>query len=150
MHRLWKLSTLSGLLRLLLAVIFIYASFDKIRHPADFAAIVGNYKVLPESLINLTAIILPWLELVLGALLLLGRWLEGAFLLVNLLLLTFWAVLVSNYFRGIDINCGCFSTKQAEAQGMLRYMLRDVFFVFLGIGAAWIHCKISGAVVMDE
>ncbi len=139
MHRLWKLNTLSVILRLALAVIFIYASIDKILHPADFAAIVKDYKVLPDGLINLTAIILPWLELVLGVLLVLGRWQEGTLLLANLLLVVFWSTLVFNYFHGVDISCGCFSTQASESSNMVWYMVRDGCFVLVGGATAILY-----------
>ncbi|MGE4421983.1 MAG: MauE/DoxX family redox-associated membrane protein [Pseudodesulfovibrio sp.] len=147
MQRIWNLSTLFFVLRFLLAAIFIYASIDKILHPADFAAIVKDYKVLPDSLINLTAIILPWLELVLGVLLVLGRWQEGTLLLVNLLLVVFWATLVFNYFRGVDVGCGCFSTQTTESSNMVWYMVRDGFFVLVGGTTAILYLRTPNRVV---
>jgi uncharacterized membrane protein YphA (DoxX/SURF4 family) len=131
----------------MLAVVFIYASIDKILHPADFAAIVKDYKVLPDILINLTAIILPWLELVLGVLLVLGRWQEGTLLLVNLLLIAFWATLVFNYFRGVDVGCGCFSTQATESSSMVWYMFRDGFFVLVGGTTAILFLRTPNRVI---
>ncbi len=64
--------------RLLLGGIFVFASIDKILHPAAFADAVYNYQILPDSLINLTAVFLPWLELILGGCLIAGVWLPGA------------------------------------------------------------------------
>ena len=63
--------------RLFLGGVFIYASVDKILHPDDFAHAVYNYQILPNGLINLTALVLPWLELLLGICLLTGVWLPG-------------------------------------------------------------------------
>ncbi|MFW5836547.1 MAG: MauE/DoxX family redox-associated membrane protein [Desulfovibrionaceae bacterium] len=126
-------------LRIVLAGVFLYASIDKILHPADFAAIIKDYRVLPDVLINITAIILPWLELVLGVLLLTGRWLEGSLLLANALLVTFWSTLVFNYSRGLDVSCGCFSTQTSESPNMVWYMVRDGFFVLVGLLAGAIH-----------
>ena len=60
--------------RLILGGVFVFASIDKILHPAAFAEAVYNYQILPDNLINLTAIVLPWLELVLGSLLI-SSWL---------------------------------------------------------------------------
>ncbi|MGE4424091.1 MAG: MauE/DoxX family redox-associated membrane protein [Pseudodesulfovibrio sp.] len=147
MQRIWNLTTLFVVLRFLLAVVFIYASIDKILHPADFAAIVKDYKVLPDILINLTAIILPWLELVLGVLLVLGRWQEGTLLLVNLLLVAFWATLVFNYFRGVDVGCGCFSTQATESSNMVWYMVRDGFFVLVGGTTAILFLRTPNRVI---
>lgn len=140
-QRIWNLSTLFVVLCFLLAAVFIYASIDKILHPADFAAIVKDYKVLPNILINLTAIILPWLELVLGVLLVLGRWQKGTLLLMNLLLVVFWATLVLNYYRGVDVGCGCFSTQATESSNMIWYMIRDGGFVLLAALTGGLHLQ---------
>jgi uncharacterized membrane protein YphA (DoxX/SURF4 family) len=120
--------------RLTLAGIFIYASLDKIAHPAAFAKDVYNYQILPDALINLTALVLPWLELFLGLCLLAGIWLPGAVLTVNGLLIVFLGALVFNMARGLDINCGCFSTgSDAPAMSAGWYLLRDIWFFAVGV-----------------
>ena len=120
--------------RLILSGIFIYASLDKISHPAAFAKDVYNYQILPDALINLTALVLPWLELFLGLCLLAGIWLPGAVLTVNGLMVVFLAALVFNLARGLDINCGCFSTgSEAPAMSAGWYLLRDAGFLAVGI-----------------
>ena len=120
--------------RLTLAGIFIYASLDKIAHPAAFAKDVYNYQILPDALINLTALVLPWLELFLGLCLLAGIWLPGAVLTVNGLMVVFLAALVFNLARGLDINCGCFSTgSEAPAMSAGWYLLRDMGFFAVGV-----------------
>jgi uncharacterized membrane protein YphA (DoxX/SURF4 family) len=120
--------------RLILSGIFIYASLDKIAHPAAFAKDVYNYQILPDVLINLTALVLPWLELFLGLCLLAGIWLPGAVLTVNGLMVVFLAALVFNLTRGLDINCGCFSTgSEAPAMSAGWYLLRDAGFLAVGI-----------------
>jgi hypothetical protein len=119
---------------LILAGIFIYASLDKIAHPVAFAKDVYNYQILPDALINLTALVLPWLELFLGLCLLAGIWLPGAVLTANGLLIVFLAALVFNLARGLDINCGCFSTgSEAPAMSAGWYLLRDAGFLAVGI-----------------
>ena len=118
-------------IRLVLGGIFIYASLDKIAHPNDFAGIILNYQILPEVLINPAAIILPWLEVFLGLLLVSGRWLPGAVGLCNLLLLIFFGALLYNLFRGIDTECGCFTTQSSGSASALRYVIRDLFFLVL-------------------
>jgi uncharacterized membrane protein YphA (DoxX/SURF4 family) len=119
--------------RLILAGVFIYASVDKIAHPAAFAKDVYNYQILPDTFINLTALVLPWLELFLGLCLLAGIWLPGAVLAVNGLLVVFLAALVFNLARGLDINCGCFSTgSEAPAMSTTYYLIRDAVFLVIG------------------
>lgn len=121
--------------RLILGVVFIYASVDKILYPADFAEAVYKYQILPGSLINLTAIILPWLEMILGLLLIVGVWVPGASSLSALLLITFFGVILFNIARGLDFHCGCFSAAGPEALGapMYWYVVRDGVFLFLSL-----------------
>ena len=73
--------------RIVLGIVFIYASYDKILHPAAFAKVIYNYQILPDELINLSAIFLPWLELVIGSLLIIGIWLPGSVFIGNILLI---------------------------------------------------------------
>lgn len=63
---------LSLLIRLFIGFLFIAAAVDKIAQPAEFAKNVANYHIPPYSLTNIVALTLPWLEFVVGLLLLLG------------------------------------------------------------------------------
>ena len=131
----WKKTAgVTLVIRVILGAVFIVASVDKIRHPGAFAEVIYNYQILPDPLINISAIVLPWLELFLGGCLLFGVWLAGAVVLTNMLLFAFFAALLFNIARGLDINCGCFSTSSEHVGGatMLWYVVRDSFFLFLG------------------
>ncbi len=48
------------LLRLILGVIFIYASLGKLFRPEDFAKAILRYEFLPLYFVNIVAIIMPW------------------------------------------------------------------------------------------
>jgi uncharacterized membrane protein YphA (DoxX/SURF4 family) len=117
--------------RLILGAVFMYASIDKILHPAAFAEAVYNYQILPDYLINLTAIILPWLELVLGIVLVIGLFRGGSVLIVTGLLVVFLGAMIFNLARGLDIYCGCFSvsTEGANNAPMVWYVIRDGLFL---------------------
>ena len=119
--------------RLILGIIFIYASYDKILHPEAFAKIVYNYQLLPNELINITAIFLPWLEFVTGVILIIGLWLHGAVMITNVLLLTYLGALIFNMVRGLDINCGCFSSTVEESTANIWPVFRDISFLFLSL-----------------
>ena len=119
-------------MRLLLGVIFIAASVDKIAHPAEFARIVQNYQILPDRLINIVAVVLPWLEAILGTFILCGWWLPGATTLANLLLIVFLGALASAVARGIDVHCGCFSSQASGPPNTSWYFARDLIFLLLG------------------
>ncbi|MEN6438104.1 MAG: MauE/DoxX family redox-associated membrane protein [Syntrophobacter sp.] len=120
--------------RIGLGSIFIAASVLKIVHPAEFAQIIHNYQILPDSMVNLTAIILPWLEALLGVLILFGIWLPGAAVVSNLLLLAFFSALMFNLARGLNIHCGCFTTSVTGTPQTAWYIVRDSFFLLLGLG----------------
>ena len=93
--------------RVILGVVFLYASFDKIRDPGSFASNIQNYQVLPYSLTNIFAIILPWLELYVGACLILGVFVDGAVLLSGGMMIMFIIAISQAIIRGLDIDCGC-------------------------------------------
>jgi uncharacterized membrane protein YphA (DoxX/SURF4 family) len=119
--------------RLLLGAMFIIASLDKIHHPAAFARIIYNYQIISGIWINITAAILPWIELVLGICLIAGLWKPGTLLLSNLLLSVFTVLLILNLTRGLDINCGCFSTNPSQMVSTAWEILRDFLFLILAI-----------------
>jgi len=118
--------------RVILGAVFILASADKIYHPEAFAQMIYNYQILPGALINISAIVLPWVELLLGCLLLLGWWLPGAVTLANLLLATFFGALLFNTARGLNVHCGCFSTSTQGGPATAWYLVRDAFFLLMG------------------
>ena len=119
--------------RVLLGALFIAASVDKIAHPGEFANIIHNYQLLPDSLVNIVAIVLPWLEGLLGFAIITGILLPGAAVLANLLLVTFFSALVFNLSRGLNVHCGCFSTKITGEPQTTWYIIRDSGFLLLGL-----------------
>lgn len=134
-------------IRLLLGAIFIIASADKIYNPEGFAQAVYNYQILPDALINLTAIILPWLELFLGIFLIVGFWLPGAVTLANGLLVVFFGSLVFNVARGLDVHCGCFSTSTDGDPTTAWYLIRDSAFLLMG---AYLFFKVMISRKLEE
>jgi len=131
MKNLLKSKYLAFLFRLILGCFFVYASFDKIAHPAEFARIVYNYHFLPTSAINLFAVILPWIELMCGMALILGLFVESASLLIGFLLGIFIVALSSAVIRGLDISCGCFSTASSSEKVVWDTIIRDLIMLML-------------------
>jgi uncharacterized membrane protein YphA (DoxX/SURF4 family) len=118
-------------LRWFLGITFIYASYYKIMSPTDFAKVVYGYNLFPEVLINLIAIILPFVELISGLSLLLGIYPRSAALIINVLLLTFIFILTINIMRGYEFDCGCFSTKKTGSPKLM--VARDVIYLIMGL-----------------
>ncbi len=123
---------------LLIGGFFIRAALPKIRSPKDFAFIVFSYDVLPDAWVNLVAHILPCLELVCGAaLILLPAWRTVSALLIGGLLVSFIAMLVSVILRGIEISCGCLSVDaQGEPIGW-NTVIRNVILLACTLLAVW-------------
>jgi uncharacterized membrane protein YphA (DoxX/SURF4 family) len=119
-------------LRLLLGALFLLAAAPKILDPAAFAIAVDNYHFLPTVLVNLWALFLPWTELIVGVVLVLGlsgprpcdRLTEAAALLSALMYLSFFVALSWALAKGLDIDCGCFNPKGTDRINYL-YLLRD-------------------------
>jgi len=98
--------------RLILGLIFIDASIDKIIDPSAFSDIIDNYHVTPLILNNLIALVIPWIELIIGICLITGIFLDGAVLISFVLLILFIFMISQALLRGIDLNCGCFDLSQ--------------------------------------
>lgn len=102
------MKVLGWLGRLILGGTFVYAASFKILDPAGFVADIGHYRLLPYPLTVALGIYLPWLELLCGTALLIRRLEQGALLILTGLCCLFAIALASAWFRGLDINCGCF------------------------------------------
>ncbi len=119
--------------RLILGAIFIFASIDKIIHPLAFAQVIHYYRLTPPELINLFALVLPWMELLAGLLLIVGYRVRGSSLLINILLLFFIIVLAITAFRGINVACGCFTTSTAAKSNLVIRIIEDIGMLLLGL-----------------
>ena len=98
------------ILRLALGGLFIAAAIPKIVAPHEFAIAIYHYQMVPHLWINGMAIFLPWLELALGACLIIAPPLRrGSAFLLLVLLVIFTTAIGAALYRGIDITCGCFS-----------------------------------------
>ena len=117
--------------RLILAIIFFYASIEKIADPGEFAVAIYNYQLLPDIAVNTLAVILPWLEIIIATCLVTGFYVRGAALISSALFLTFATALTINLLRGLDISCGCFGASSGNINWL--YLGRDLSFLLMSI-----------------
>jgi hypothetical protein len=96
--------------------------------PAKFAVDVSNYRLLPHELINLVAVLLPWVEIVAGAFVLAGIWLRAAALVITIMTAMFFTVIVSALARGLNIECGCFGTVGGRHVGLVNLAIDSTLF----------------------
>jgi uncharacterized membrane protein YphA (DoxX/SURF4 family) len=118
------------LFRLVVGGVFIAASLDKVQNPAAFSRAVSYYHVLPPEVINVFALVVPWVELLGGIALIVGLGSRGAGLVIGGLLVIFIVALISAIARGIDISCGCFSTAPGEGHKVgYDLVVRDILML---------------------
>ena len=115
------------IMRLVLGVVFIYASYDKILDPSKFARDISNYHFVPFGLENTVPIILPWLELFIGIGIVLGIYIDGNTLLSAFLLLLFNFLIFQAMVRGFNIECGC-GLKEGELVGWRKLIENFTLF----------------------
>jgi uncharacterized membrane protein YphA (DoxX/SURF4 family) len=114
------------LLRIFIGSIFIVSGLGKVLSPyQNFQYVIQAYQLLPSWGEILTAQIFPWIELIVGAFVLLGLWtawgLRGALVLFGIFVVVVGQALV----RGLPLeNCGCFGE--------------------------WIHLKPQTVIIMDS
>jgi uncharacterized membrane protein YphA (DoxX/SURF4 family) len=99
--------------RLALAAVYLVAAVPKLADPATFARDIDNYHALPVDWAGVAAVVLPPLELVVAAALLLGVHARGAALVSAGMLTAFAAAMGQAIARGIDLDCGCFGSALA-------------------------------------
>ena len=134
--------------RLVIGAIFAYAGYAKLTYPnhnlwpwfmlkfsvlanlSTFAFQVESYRVLGAAGSSWVAHTLPFAEIVLGLLLLLGWKLRIWATMVSAILLGFLAVVTRAYLLHMDINCGCFGTPE-PLTGMT--VLRDSALALLAL-----------------
>ena len=119
---------LNWLLRIIVGGAFILAGVLKIAGPAQFAVAVSNYRLVPHQLINLVAIVVPWIEVVAGLCVLAGFWLRSGALIVTAITAIFFFVITSALARGLDIECGCFGTIGGKNIGLQNLAIDLAFF----------------------
>jgi putative oxidoreductase len=116
-------------LQIALGAIFFAAALPKIADPPSFAHMIYNYRILPAGLINITALVMPWLEIVAGAALILGVWRRPARWLITAMLVIFMVAISINLLRGNAIDCGCFDLSLAGRTYEQR--IRDMWWVLI-------------------
>ena len=128
--------------RLILGGIFIYAGYSKFFFPTMvphwpvgigltyFAMQVDSYQMLPPWAVQFVAHTLPFAEVGLGLLLLLGWGLRIWTTLISLLMLGLFGAVVRSYALGLQINCGCFANPEPLT---IWTVIRDAIYAALAI-----------------
>ncbi|HXA16879.1 MAG TPA: MauE/DoxX family redox-associated membrane protein [Thermoanaerobaculia bacterium] len=125
-----------------LGAVFIIAALPKIADPPSFAHMIYNYRLVPSPLINISALVMPWVELLAGLALILSVWKAAARTVVAIMLAVFIVAISINLFRDNAIDCGCFNvadrgkTHEQRIFDMKVDVFRD-FGMLLMVGQLW-------------
>lgn len=131
-----------GLLcRAVLAAVWLSAGFLKFRDAAGTVRATRAFRLLPESLVPAVGHLLPVLELVIGACLLLGLLTRAMAIATGVLMVVFIVGIASAWARGLEIQCGCFggggNVKIDATAGYIRDILRDLGLLLLSAWLVW-------------
>ncbi|MDQ2849904.1 MAG: DoxX family membrane protein [Actinomycetota bacterium] len=94
--------------RLILGATYLVAGVDKAQHIAQTQQATRAFQILSYDLANIWGVFMPFFEIILGVLLIVGLLTRWIAVLGGLLMTAFIAGIVSVWARGISIDCGCF------------------------------------------
>lgn len=128
---------LGTLVRLGLAAVWLVAGGAKVGDLAGSGRAVNAYDVMPYDLARVIGAALPFVELALGVLLLVGLATRLAAGVSAGLLVVFIAGITQAWARGLQIDCGCFGSGGQLAAGQSPTYgletLRDLGFLVLAV-----------------
>ncbi len=128
----WRLTC-----RLLPAGLLLWAGVAKALDRQDSILAVDAYDVLPEALVRPVATVLPWLEIGLAVLLVLGLFMRFAGGATAALAALFIAGMAQAKARGLEIDCGCFGGG-GPGEGVSWWdIARDTPILLAGLYLAW-------------
>ena len=117
----YVLPTLSVLARLLTGGVWIWAGAAKLSDPYAAVLAVRAYQILPPGVADTVGNLLPTLEIVVGAALVLGLLTRGAAVVSALLFIAFIIGISSAWARGLQIDCGCFGGGGFDPDAASKY-----------------------------
>jgi uncharacterized membrane protein YphA (DoxX/SURF4 family) len=126
--------------RVALGGVFVAAGALKVIDPQSSVVAVRAYQLLPTFLEIIVGWGLPFAEVALGLLLLVGIATRAVAATMAILLLVFIFAVASAWVRGLSIDCGCFGGGGEVAPGQTAYgteLLRDVGLLLLALWLVW-------------
>lgn len=133
-----------------LAAVWLVSGGLKVADPEQTYVAVQAYDLLPAGSVGVVAAALPFVELALGVLLLVGFGIRLAAIASLVLLAAFVAGVAQAWARGLSIDCGCFGAGGAVDPGQTRYpqeIARDLGFALL---AVWLVIRPRTLLALDQ
>ena len=127
---------LTLLARVVLGGTLLVAGALKVGNLQKSAMAVRAYELLPVSLANFLGYALPWIEIGIGLLLILGVATKTVAVIGAINMLVFIIAIAQAWARGLSIDCGCFGgggSVDPEDTKYLSEIIRDLGLFALGI-----------------
>ena len=144
-------SWVSLVARLVLGCVMLVAGALKVTDPETAAQAVRAYELLPSSLVQPVGWGLPFLEIAIGLMLIIGFGVRASAAAAGVFMVVFIAAVASAWARGLSIDCGCFGGGGQVAPGQTKYLqeiLRDAGLLVLA-GWLWFNPVSKFAVVSE-
>jgi len=141
---------LTLIFRLVLGGVLLVAGGLKVGNPQKSAMSVRAYELLPIDIANFFGYVLPWFEIGVGALLILGVAVKNSALLGGATMLIFIFAISQAWARGLSIDCGCFGGGGAIDPSQTKYLeeiLRDIGLMLMAI---YLYRFPSGRFALDK
>jgi uncharacterized membrane protein YphA (DoxX/SURF4 family) len=125
------------LARLVVGGVWILAGAAKLGDPSQSVVAVRAYQMLPGSTAQPVGQLLPVLEVVVGACLVLGLLTRWVSVVSALLFVAFIVGIASVWARGITIDCGCFGGGGYDPNAASKYpweIARDAALLLVSLG----------------
>ncbi len=136
--------------RVVTGAVWIVAGALKLPDPAASVRAVRAYDLLPEAVVPTVGHLLPVVEVVVGALLVLGLLTRPAAAVSSVLFVAFIVGIASAWARGMSIDCGCFGGGGFDADAREKYPWEIARDVALLAASAWLVVRPASRLSLDH
>lgn len=146
-----RLRDVIGLLcRLVLGGVLLYAGAAKVLTPVASARAVQAYQIFPFEVAQYIGYALPIIEVIIGALLILGLFTRVNAFLGAVLMVVFIAGIISAWSRGLAIDCGCFGGGGEIEPGQTQYPQKIAENIGFAMCGAWLVARPRSLASLDR
>ena len=141
---------LTLLVRIILGGVLLVAGGLKVGNLQKSAMAVRAYELLPIPIANFLGYTLPWIEIGVGLLLILGVAVKINGVIGAATMLVFIVAIAQAWARGLSIDCGCFGgggSIDPEDTKYLSEIIRDLGLLLLGI---YLYYYPKGRIALDK
>jgi uncharacterized membrane protein YphA (DoxX/SURF4 family) len=125
--------------RIFLGLVFAYSGFTKLMEPVEnFQGGMAAYEVIPYVLIPFLARVIPWIEFLFGAFLILGYLPRLSALVLAAMSSSFVLLIVATRLvtGALPADCGCFGEGSLIHLKPMQVLLMDICNTVIGIRLA--------------